>query len=272
MASILKVRDADGTVHEIYSIQGKSAYEYAVDGGYTGTEAEFSAKLAAEKFSNPNALTFTGAVTGSYDGSEALTVDIPSGDGGSNLPIPTAEDVGKVPTVNADGTGYELETVSSGGSGETIIAEETVLASGTIATGTAANSFSTTGVTIGDLRKWKYFTVEIKSKGQSTYWAPADALRHNLSRIQHNNIKFQFEWIDSARTVLRVFYASGTGYEYGQNDIKGSIINSAVPVAHKQGEYSRVDVADDVILGIINYDALTVDALWRVKGVLKYGD
>lgn len=33
---------------------------------------------------NPNALTFTGAVTGSYDGAAALTVDIPSG-GGSTV-------------------------------------------------------------------------------------------------------------------------------------------------------------------------------------------
>ena len=29
------------------------------------------------KLPNPNPLTFTGAVTGSYDGSEALTVEIP---------------------------------------------------------------------------------------------------------------------------------------------------------------------------------------------------
>ena len=29
------------------------------------------------KIPNPNPLTFTGAVTGSYDGSEALTVEIP---------------------------------------------------------------------------------------------------------------------------------------------------------------------------------------------------
>ena len=62
---------------------GKSAYAYAVEGGYTGTEAEFAAKLAAEKFANPNALTFTGAVTGSYDGSAALSVEIPSGGGGT---------------------------------------------------------------------------------------------------------------------------------------------------------------------------------------------
>ena len=95
---------------------GKSAYAYAVEGGYTGTEAEFAAKLAEEhpygiveatggtvtegnlvvwdtnsslvrdggavprKLPNPNALTFTGAVTGSYDGSKALTVNIPSDD------------------------------------------------------------------------------------------------------------------------------------------------------------------------------------------------
>ena len=81
MGSILKVRDADGTVHEIHALQGKSAYQYAVEGGFTGTEAEFAAKLAAEKFANPNALNFTGAVTGSYDGSEPLTVEIPSGGG-----------------------------------------------------------------------------------------------------------------------------------------------------------------------------------------------
>lgn len=79
MGAILKVRDTEGTVHEIHALQGKSAYQYAVEGGYTGTEAEFAAKLAAEKLPNPNALTFTGAATGSYDGSEALTVEIPSG-------------------------------------------------------------------------------------------------------------------------------------------------------------------------------------------------
>ena len=46
---------------------GKSAYQYAQEGGYTGTEAEFATKLAAEKFANPNALTFTGAAEASYD-------------------------------------------------------------------------------------------------------------------------------------------------------------------------------------------------------------
>lgn len=71
---------------------GKSAYQYAQDGGYTGTEAEFAAKLAQEmpdKLPNPNALTFTGAVTGSYDGSAPMSVDIPSGGGSSEWKLLT---------------------------------------------------------------------------------------------------------------------------------------------------------------------------------------
>lgn len=60
---------------------GKSAYSYAQEGGYTGTEAEFAAKLAAEKLPNPYPLTFTGAVSETYDGSSAKTIEIPSGGG-----------------------------------------------------------------------------------------------------------------------------------------------------------------------------------------------
>ena len=59
---------------------GKSAYAYAVDGGYTGTEVEFAAKLAEEMptvLPNPSALTFSGAVSGSYDGSAKMSARIP---------------------------------------------------------------------------------------------------------------------------------------------------------------------------------------------------
>lgn len=159
---------------EFDGADGKSAYQYAVEGGYTGTETAFAEKLAQEQLTgttneltptqvyqavsagipvkvqytdstyglssftafnvsesmnviasnailnyqnkyllaalygdkssnvwfyevtplakpsdipsalpNPNALTFTGAVTGTYDGSAPLSVDIPSGGGGS---------------------------------------------------------------------------------------------------------------------------------------------------------------------------------------------
>lgn len=47
--------------------------------------AEQAAGLVSipDKLPNPNALTFTGAVTGSYDGSAPLSVAIPSGEGGT---------------------------------------------------------------------------------------------------------------------------------------------------------------------------------------------
>ena len=117
MAAILKVRDTDGTVHEIHALQGKSAYAYAVEGGYTGTEAEFAAKLAAEKFANPFALTFTGAATGSYDGAAALTVNIPTGGGGEKewriiRTITIGEDVKSIDiTTDDDGNTFSCEEI-----------------------------------------------------------------------------------------------------------------------------------------------------------------
>ena len=100
---------------------GKSAYQYAQEGGYTGTEAAFVAKLAQEKFANPTALTFTGAVTGSYDGSVPLEVAIPSGGGG--LTVANTAAVGqtvKITAVDENGQPTEWEAVdfSSGGDAE----------------------------------------------------------------------------------------------------------------------------------------------------------
>lgn len=94
---------------------GKSAYQYAVEGGYTGTEEAFAAKLSKEmpdKLPNPNALTFTGAVTGSYDGSAPLEVEIPSGGGG--ITVTNTAAVGqtiKVSAVDENGQPTEWEAV-----------------------------------------------------------------------------------------------------------------------------------------------------------------
>ena len=122
MAAILKVRDAGGTVHEIHALQGKSAYAYAAEGGFTGTEAEFAAKLAAEKFANPNALTFTGAVTGSYDGSEALTVEIPAGGGGSGAVGNLKLELIASGTMDADARGITVNLDNDGNPFELSIA------------------------------------------------------------------------------------------------------------------------------------------------------
>ena len=46
--ALIKVKDQNGNIIDIPAIKGKSAYQYALDGGYTGTETEFKAKMAAE--------------------------------------------------------------------------------------------------------------------------------------------------------------------------------------------------------------------------------
>ena len=97
---------------------GKTAYQYAVEGGYTGTEAEFAAKLAEEKFANPNALTFTGAVTGSYDGSAPVSVEIPSVGGGRTLEliadVTTAEETTMISiTEDSDGNAFKVKSWSA---------------------------------------------------------------------------------------------------------------------------------------------------------------
>lgn len=193
---------------------GKSAYQYAQDGGYTGTEAEFAKKLASgalvvtitdnngtlsadksfieirdaihagisvlvdysyyilplilmsgslyfgtvicengvenayvatviieitengevndisadmeipKTLPNPNALTFTGAVTGSYDGSAPLSVEIPSGGlSGSDISLGlTGAAAGQIAKITAvDGTGkptaWSPVDMPSGGGG-----------------------------------------------------------------------------------------------------------------------------------------------------------
>lgn len=206
-------------VDALKGADGKSAYQYAKDGGYTGTEAEFAEKLAQEMISgttneltptqvyeavsagipvkvqyidetfgvfsytnfnivesmnaivdnaigeyygnymlamlvgnkstnewyftvqriatpediptqlpNPNALTFTGDVTGRYDGSAPLTVEIPSGD--SIVPAPSSADNGKYlgcengaatwKSVEASGGGDISLGLSSASVGQTI--------------------------------------------------------------------------------------------------------------------------------------------------------
>lgn len=78
-----------------------------------GKPTEWEAVTA--KLANPNALTFTGAVTGSYDGSEPVTVEIPAGGGGSDtwetiIDFELTEDVASVTfTTDISGNPFSLK-------------------------------------------------------------------------------------------------------------------------------------------------------------------
>ena len=314
---------------------GKSAYSYAQDGGYTGTEAEFAAKLAAESIdkalfvvnlTTTDGVTFsadktfeeitqaynegkynivaimalrtgshimpllaaqkTGAVFGMVLGQTRFSFVITSNNEVQREMIQLATLKNKLPNpypltftgaVNEtyDGSSAKTIEILSGGGGETIIAEETVLASGTIATETEAQAFTASGITFGMLRNYKHWTVEFKSASQSTYLAAGYKIGSDvryICRLQHRNIKFQCEWLDKEKTIIRVFFVGGSGYGYGISDISQSTSYSAQASMSKQDQYIIADVADDTVLGFFNHDALTNDILWRVKGVFKYGN
>ena len=89
---------------------GKTAYQYAVEGGYTGTEAEFTAKMAAEIPAVDDTLTASGkaadaAVVGArLDSLSEEIANIPSGKDGAD-----GQD-GITPTIGDNGNWYLGET------------------------------------------------------------------------------------------------------------------------------------------------------------------
>ena len=94
--ALITITDKNGTTEVAVpngrdGADGKSAYQYAKDGGFEGTEEEFAEKMAADfpkALKNPHALTINGT---SYDGSESVDVTIQGitikDDGNGNVEI-----------------------------------------------------------------------------------------------------------------------------------------------------------------------------------------
>ena len=90
-ADVGAIANVNGSVKNNNIADGAVTAEKIDDGAVTGDKIAGKAitanKLAdgviPEKLPNPQKLTFTGAVTGEYDGSQAVNIDIPAGGGGS---------------------------------------------------------------------------------------------------------------------------------------------------------------------------------------------
>ena len=222
---------ADGA--NIKGPQGKSAYQYAVEGGYTGTEAEFAAKLAAEKLANPNALTFTGAVTGSYDGSASLEVAIPSG--------------GADCTIAVD-----------------------MLASGTVAQG--SEDPVDTGITLGKLKEYKMFILSVSGVSNMNLhnWYTKIG---NLSISRVNNARGQtilYEFLNTEKTVM--IARNGTNgnhsvYESYKASSSSYGVTNASYFPDCIYDLSSISESTHVITYPIKSD--TVDVKWTILGVVK---
>lgn len=215
---------------------GKSAYAYAVDGGYTGTEAEFAAKLAQEKYANPNALTFTGAVTGSYDGSAAVSVEIPSGGGSGDVNHALAVEVLASGTVNANSTD-------------------------------AVN----TGVTLYTLKQYKLFLISVSGASNTSLknWYTKVG---NISIGRVNNFRAQtilYEFLNDEKTLM--IAKSGTSGNHGVylnylgKATSYGVVNAAM---FADCVYDLSSLSDDT--PVITYPTgASIDINWSILGVTK---
>ena len=87
----------------------------AKSGSYDDLTNKPEIPTVPEALKNPNKLTFTGAVTAEYDGSEAVSVEIPSGGGGRKLEliadVTTAEETTMISiTQDLDGNAFTIKS------------------------------------------------------------------------------------------------------------------------------------------------------------------
>lgn len=235
---------------------GKSAFEYAQAGGYTGTEEEFAEELAALFASAPNGssnqpLTFTGAVNATYDGSKAVSVEIPKG-----------------------------------GGGEEIIVDEVVLASGTITAGGESAENIDTGVTLADLKKYKMFFVGAtgaSNTGLSNLYFRFHTSTSNsgmkaILRINnHRGAWSLYAFLDDAKTVYRsvagqagnitlenslVKKASDGTWTYTDYSVSGNAVTST-------NMFVLDSIPDDTHIFVMPSTVYSVDVSWKIVGVLR---
>lgn len=194
---------------------------------------------------NPNALTFTGAVEGSYDGSKALSVEIPQGGGGAEWC-------------------------------------EEVLEEGTLAKDVSVAY--ATSVTVAKLREYKTFAyiLEGASNGTTTNLylrvrklpLEKNPYGHSIDRADANGRLVVFEWVDKGKTILRPvsgYYGNPSMIHANESLANGS--NDArllTPTAQASViRYSDLSSANDADILYFSGPVPTVDLHFSIRGLTK---
>lgn len=212
---------------------------------YILTEADKSeiAGMAAELVEVPEApevsmkpLTFTGAVNATYDGSEAVSVEIPQGGGG--------------------------------GGGEVLTANETVLASGTFAVDEGDPFINyDTGLTLGDVRKWKIWGFLAVSTMSNYYRVRINGDLPHINGVRPYSV---YEWLDSEQRLLHTL--GMTGADGWVTSIDTTLTNQNWSMAGNSGKTVLLDKGDETPVQFNVHSKLTAEAQWKIVGIVKYGE
>ena len=195
----------------------------------------------------------------------------------------TVGQIAKITAVDSNGkpTAWEPVDMASGG-GEEIAANETIIASGTIASDLAAwKSFFAGELTVRELRNWKRFlfvakpgtstvvnvSVDLGSASYSVYTGNKNATTHYVL----------FEWLDSDRTVLDAWAVLGdsaiairddTGYFINPGSGVNPVMGSAAPCRLLQQRVLDSQFDNATLKCFVN-TAQTAAGAWTLHGLLQ---
>lgn len=162
-----------------------------------------------------------------------------------------------------------IASIESGGGGESYTFENTILASGVVAAGSTDEI--NTGVTLGDLRQYKFFSISVAGVSNvqlSNWYTKLDGI--SLMRV--NNVRagnFLYEFLNAEKTLAMV--KSG---QYGNH----SVWNNFKPDRYSYGALSNGTFSSSVYdlsniddtAPIITYPiGATIDVNWCIMGVIK---
>ena len=208
-------------------------------------------------------------------------------DGADGVVAVTGASVGqtvKISAVDENGvpTAWEPVDFPEGGGGcafaET--AAEIQLATGVLASGTDVGTFIPTGVTLGDLRKYKRFAIAMEGTANTSLanilfqFSNAAAYKNVMLRDNFAGCICVFKWVDDARQLLRIEArgaANPSKMSVGDALICTSMGN--LSYALKNGTASMFihdvsGISDEQMLYLVpGGDAPTIDYTWEIRGV-----
>ena len=264
----------------------------AVNETYDGSAAKSVAiPTVPTTLPNPNKLILTGAVTAEYDGSAEVSVEIPAGgSGGYTLPIASATQLGGVKpaaktnemtqAVGVDAEG-RLFTAPGAGGGEIITAvpyNNAILASGTIPAGvtsaTLGNGYVDTGLTVGDLRKYKCWGYKMRLDDNKPYLSIGFSNGRKLCYIISNGVGAIYTWEDNAKTLATCVVA-GTGNTSAWGNAPLTPIVNVFNLSNGFPQLITESDSTKVYIGIFHMNgmsATTKDLTWSIQALAKYGE
>lgn len=234
---------------------------------------------------NPNKLILSGAVTAEYDGSTEVSVEIPAGGGSAyELPIASATQLGGVKpvaktdemtqSVGVDENGGLWAVPGGSGGGESAIRSLETLAEGVIPVETPQYTYTNTGLKFQDIFKtWKVFYIQTYTTVKNHLYITGRTGNMQPVFSTSNNTCFQvltfFSLGKGTNTVKWKRYCTGGTGNYWDNYTPGGEDDGGV----NSDMITIRDISNSDGLYIRNYgSAMTVEAKWKVTGLIKWSD